>query len=92
MIKGFVKLYYKEQGNKKWCEKAIFPNGREVYMQEGTIDLSPLKDYIGYPYIITMSNRIMSVGIIKDYKTRDDGVGQYTIEPQQENDGWWNKY
>jgi len=88
-INTFIKLYYKKQNGEIWCDKAIFPNGEVSYMKNDKIDLSVIEDYIGKEYIVTMDNEIVSVGVLKDYKKGDNGVGKFTLEPHKEKEGWW---
>jgi hypothetical protein len=58
-------------------------------MEGEQVDLSPMADYIGDILVIILEDEIVSVGTIKDYRKRENGVGECTYVVGYEKANWW---
>lgn len=74
IIINIVRFFYVSDEEYFSCEKVVYPNKEEVFMQDGVIDWSGMKNYIGNKYVIMYEGCIVEAGTIKDYY-REDGVG-----------------
>ncbi|MFW6282409.1 MAG: hypothetical protein ACOC1O_06475 [bacterium] len=62
-----VKFFYTRDKDNYYCEKTVFPDETEVFMEDGLIDWSNVKNYIGEKYVIIFENKLIEAGTIKDF-------------------------